>query len=57
MPYPELLTRLLDRTSGRVLRGDAEPGRDPSGEAVCRDADFLGRVKTSDLFVEYVVAG
>jgi hypothetical protein len=55
MPYKKLLSQLLERTSGRVLRGDADPGRDPKGEVVCDDPDFLSRVTTTALFVEYVV--
>lgn len=56
MPYPDLLTELLAKTSGRVLRGDAEPGRNPKGEILSKEAEFLDRVTASDLFVEYVVS-
>lgn len=55
MPYPELLARLMERTQGRILRGDAEPGHDAKGNAICNDAAFLARVQGKDLFVEYTV--
>lgn len=55
MPYPDLLARLMNRTQGRILRGDAEPGKDATGKTICTDAAFLDRVKHDDLFVELVV--
>lgn len=53
MPYPELLRRLMEQTSGRVLRGDAEPGSTPKGKRIPVDDAFLARVKSTDLFLEY----
>ena len=32
MPYPKLLDQLMKRTSGRILRGDAEPGSECQGQ-------------------------
>ena len=55
MPYPELLRQLLLRTSGRVLRGDAEPGSTPKGGRIPVDDAFLARVKSTELFLEYNV--
>jgi hypothetical protein len=55
MPYPELLKQLVARTSGRVLRGDAEPGKDPQGQRLQVDDAFLKRVTSTELFVEYQV--
>ncbi|TCA34319.1 MBL fold metallo-hydrolase [Rhizobium leguminosarum bv. viciae] len=55
MPYSELLTNLLTRTKGRVLRGDATPGKNAIGDMVCSDANFLGRVRTTDLYIEYLL--
>jgi len=55
MPYPELLDRLLKFTAGRILRGDAEPGKDAMGKTICTDAAFLDRVTPDELFVELVV--
>ena len=55
MPYGSILTKLLDASNGRVLRGDAAAGQNPAGEIVCEDQAFLDRVTTAedDLFVEY----
>lgn len=55
MPFPDLLTALLDRTAGRVVRGDAPPGFDPKGERICDDKAFLSRVREHDLYHEYQV--
>jgi hypothetical protein len=55
MPYSELLTNLLTRTNGRVLRGDAQPGENARGEILCDDAEFLARVTTTELYVEYLL--
>jgi hypothetical protein len=55
MPFPLLLDRLMKQTSGRVLRGDAEPGEDAKGRATHADEAFLKRVVSTDLFVEYTV--
>jgi hypothetical protein len=55
MPYPDLLARLMTRTQGRILRGDAEPGKDAAGTTICTDAAFLDRVTLDDLFVELTV--
>ena len=55
MPYPELLRRLIMQTSGRVLRGDAEPGSTPKGDTVRVDKSFLKRVRSTQLFLEYAV--
>jgi len=52
MPYPDLLARLMTRTQGRILRGDAEPGKDATGKTICTDAAFLQRVKLDELCVE-----
>ena len=55
MPYPDLLAQLIEKTDGRVLRGDAEPGRGPGGERLSNDPGFLDRVRSSDLYVEYAL--
>ncbi|WP_084583848.1 MBL fold metallo-hydrolase [Sphingomonas azotifigens] len=55
MPYPDLLARLMTRTEGRILRGDAEPGKDPTGKTICSDAGFLQRVRSEALFVELTI--
>ena len=60
MPFPHLKTELLVRTRGRLLRGDAAPGKDADGTTITRDDDFVRkRVKTgpNGLWVEYRVAG
>jgi hypothetical protein len=56
MPYPELLRRLMIQTSGRVLRGDAEPGSNPKGKPIHVDDKFLTRVRSTELFLEYNVS-
>ncbi|MEA3051526.1 MAG: hypothetical protein QOG72_429 [Sphingomonadales bacterium] len=53
MPFPDLLVQLVERTNGRVLRGDSEPGKDPSGRILTEDAAFLGRVTDTGLYLEY----
>ncbi|WP_114953895.1 hypothetical protein [Sphingosinicella terrae] len=62
MPFPDLKSELLVRTSGRILRGDCAAGRDlDHGED--RDLkpgrEFLDRVADPDhqLWVEYRVSG
>lgn len=55
MPYPKLLDQLMKRTSGRILRGDAEPGRNAKGKIISTDPAFLGRVNSTELFVELTV--
>ena len=52
MPYPDLYSRLLAATSGRLLRGDAEPGKDPSGKIISKDRAFLARVTGCELYHE-----
>lgn len=56
MPYPELYARLIEKTDGRVLRGDAEAGFDPRGVRICKDAELLGRVQSTAIFHEVRVA-
>lgn len=55
MPFPPLLKRLLDRTQGRVLRGDCAAGCNLEGEVLTTDTAFLAGVEDGpgDLFVEY----
>ena len=55
MPFPAILSRLMNRSQGRVLRGDAKAGCGPDGAALTRDPTFLDRVSDGPdgLFVEY----
>ncbi len=57
MPFPPLLTRLLQITQGRVMRGDAAAGQSPDGQALTTDAAFLAAAKDSPdgLYVEYAL--
>ncbi len=59
MPFPPLLTRLLEMTQGRVMRGDAAAGHDPSGQALTTNAAFLAAATESadGLYVEYALGG
>lgn len=54
MPYPDLYARLLALTQGRLLRGDAEAGREPAPgkKVICTDESFLSRVKSTNLYHE-----
>jgi len=57
MPFPELKHALLERTKGRLLRGDAPKGRDADGSVLTEDEDFLERVTEGPdgLWLEYRV--
>jgi len=52
MPYPDLYTKLLAKTKKRLLRGDADAGKDPEGKIICNDQKFLNRVSGNALFHE-----
>lgn len=52
MPYPDLYAKLLAKTEKRLLRGDAEPGKDATGATICTDQKFLKRVSGNDLYHE-----
>jgi len=52
MPFPDLYARLLKATDGRLLRGDADPGKDANGDTICEDAAFLSRVSGGPLYHE-----
>jgi hypothetical protein len=57
MPNPELYPKLLQRTQGRLLRGDADKGKDPKGVPLTNDPRFLDRAADCALYVEYRVSG
>lgn len=52
MPYPDLYARLLAATGGRLLRGDADAGKDATGKRISDDAAFLARVTGDGLYHE-----
>ena len=56
MPYPPLLTRLLAKTSNRVLRGDCKAGWDLKAP-INTDPAFLAAATDGpdDLYVDYVL--
>lgn len=55
MPFPPLYAALLDRTEGRLLRGDSATGKDAKGVTLTTDAAFLAQVDDGpdDLYVQY----
>jgi hypothetical protein len=55
MPFQALLARLLEKTSGRVLRVDTGVGDRPRNVPLARWKAFRDRVTVSDLAVEYAV--
>ena len=67
MPYDHLLDRLVEKTQGRVLRGDAKVGEGLGQHPIDPGEDFKGKVKTrkatnpvaqveDEFWVEYEVA-
>lgn len=52
MPFPDLYTKLLATTGGRLLRGDADKGTEPGGHVICQDPEFLDRVTSVALYHE-----
>jgi hypothetical protein len=55
MPYPDLYSRLLAKTGGRLLRGDADKGKDATGAKICSEQKFLKRVFSNAMFHELKV--
>ncbi|WP_166037464.1 MBL fold metallo-hydrolase [Sphingosinicella sp. YJ22] len=55
MPYGHVKEALLERTRGRLIRGDRLWKEDPDIDALGRDPDFRDRLdEDNDLYVEYV---
>jgi hypothetical protein len=55
MPFQALLKRLMERTSGRVLRGDTGLPDQPKGVSDALWKAFQERVTVTKLAVEYAV--
>jgi hypothetical protein len=54
MPFQPLMTRLLEKTRGRVIRSDVgAPSAKPEGVSARAWKEFQARLRTEDLYIEY----